>query len=95
MSGKALLLTYYTKEPQKSSLRKPGLPWLALRRREANSPTLGVLRQVPPVAPNTAPSLRPNLLGGALEYQYVLVPLIKKNVALVERVLRNPQLEGR
>ena len=68
-----------------------GLPWLALRRREANSHATGVLKQVPPVAPDAAPSARPNPLGGSLEYQYVLVPLIKKKAALVKRALRNPQ----
>ena len=81
----------HKKEPKKVTAEGTGLPWLALRRREANSPTLGVRRQVPPVAPDAAPSARPNPLRGSLEYPYVLVTLIKKNAALVERALRNPQ----
>ena len=50
-----------------------------------------MLRQVPPVVPDATPSARPNPLGEALEYQYVLVTLIKKNVALVKLALRNTQ----
>ena len=70
------------KGTQKVTAEGTELPWLALRRREANSPTLGVRRQVPPVAPDAAPSSRPNPLGGALD---------PKIAALVKRALKNPQ----
>ena len=53
------------KGTQKVTAEGTGLPWLALRRREANSHAAGVLRQVPPVAPDAAPSLRPNPLRGS------------------------------
>ena len=56
----------HKKEPKKVSAQETGLSWLALRRREANSHATGVLIQVPPVAPNAAPSARPNPLGGSL-----------------------------
>ena len=46
----------YKKEPKKVTAEGTGLPWLALRRREANSHATGVLKQVPPVAPDAAPS---------------------------------------
>ena len=72
----------HKKEPKQVTAEGTGLSWLALRRREANSHATGVLRQVPPVAPDAAPSARPNPLGG---------PLDPKTAALVERTLRNPQ----
>ena len=77
----------HKKEPKKVTAEGTGLPWLAPRRREANAHATGVLRQ----APDAAPSARPNPLRGSLEYPYVLVPLIKKNAALVKRALKNPQ----
>ena len=82
------------KGTKKVTAEGTGLPWLALRRREANSHATGVLRQVPPVAPDAAPSSRPHPLGGSLDYQYVLVLLIKKKAALVLEASRNLQLEG-
>ena len=63
--GRRSFLSTPQKGTQKVTAEGTGLPWLALRRREANSHTLGVLRQVPPVAPDAAPSLRPNPLGGS------------------------------
>ena len=74
----------HKKEPRKVTAEGTGLPWLALRRCEANSHAFGVLRQVPPVAPDAAPSSRPNPLGGSLS----------KIVALFLEALRNLQLEG-
>ena len=72
----------HKKEPKKVTAEGTGLPWLALRRCEANSHATGVLRQVPPVAPDAAPSSRPNPLRGSLD---------PKTAALVKRALRNPQ----
>ena len=54
------------KGTKKVTAQGTGLLWLALRRREANSHATGVLRQVPLVAPDAAPSLHPNPLGEAL-----------------------------
>ena len=48
------------KGTKKVTAEGTGLPWLALRHREANSHATGVLRQVPPVAPDAAPRLTPN-----------------------------------
>ena len=70
------------KEPKKVTAEGTGLPWLALRRREANSHATGVLRQVPPVAPDAVPRSCPNPLGGSLD---------PKTAALVKRTLRNSQ----
>ena len=54
------------KGTQKVTAEGSRLSWLALRRREANAHATGVLRQVPRFAPDAAPSLRPNPLGGPL-----------------------------
>ena len=82
LAGQAFLLSTTQKGTKKVTAEGTGLPWLAFRRCEANSHATGVLRQVPPVAPDAAPSLRPNPLGGSLD---------PKTAALVKRALRNPQ----
>ena len=69
------------KGTQKVTAQGTGLPGLALRRREANSHAART-QTVPPVAPDAAPSSRPNPLGGSLD---------PKTAALVKRTLRNTQ----
>ena len=81
----------HKKEPKKVTAEGTGLPWLAFRRRRGKLTHLRRAQTVPLFAPDASPSSRPNPLGGSLEYQYLLVPLIKKNVALVERALKNLQ----
>ena len=63
--GRRSFLSTPQKGTQKVTAQGTGLSWLALRRREANSHDTGVLRQVPPVAPDAAPSSRPNPLDGS------------------------------
>ena len=56
----------HKKEPKKVTAEGTWLPWLALRRRRGKLAPLRCAQTVPLFAPDAAPSLRPNPLGGAL-----------------------------
>ena len=70
------------KGSQKVTAQGTGLPWLALRRTRGKLVRCAHSDSASPLAPDAAPSSRPNPLGGALD---------PNTAALVEKTLKNTQ----